>query len=629
MKKSLSIYKTVLNPVLFWTGFVFIGLLSTSSANQKKEEKFATCFFELDNTVTSDNFQNKSGNAVGINRFPTREHVNACKKMIQSGKQNGSDNRRRITACLFEKMIQSGQRCDGLTLSSHHAGDWWGKKGVLMLKDMEALSCNSKYKGWFKNVKALWLDGCNTVTDNFIKSRGIIKTADSETVRVVGKKEDKTKLNRRYMGDYQQSYAGSLDENTPLSSRYLRMFPNTQIYGFNGAAPAGAGKGDKKEEGQVGSQSFIHEHLTNLGEALKAEKEWKSIKKDFTRGLTALFSDDPCDEKKIKAWESVSSQARFEAVEHQDYKKEYKLGCNLILAKQVLDNPNSTEAQKALAEKIIQDHKEAENILNYPGSTEAQKASAKEMIQNREALKLANDILNKSNSKKAVELAKLSILKTLKIINKKDQSSSKLDQQYSHLLFNNIYDTWRTAKSYKAKDSKFFNNVKSEFTTNSFTKSLKERIKSPYTASLRKGDYIKFYTEVHDVNIRKLRKKDQFIKEEIDHLLGKAQIVFKDLQSPTAIAKGEKLDTDTKRALAVSVVDQLSQYDLLSKAQIKELMKNQNLFPKDSDNPFILDTRTKLRFTINNNEIIPTVAKAKEHSIDPEEELSGWGQVSI
>ena len=39
-------------------------------------------------------------------------------------------------------------------------------KAKMLLKDMEALSCRDEYKEWFKNIKVLWLDGCNTVTDN-------------------------------------------------------------------------------------------------------------------------------------------------------------------------------------------------------------------------------------------------------------------------------------------------------------------------------------------------------------------------------------------------------------------------------------------------------------------------------
>ena len=379
-------------------------------------------------------------------------------------------------------------------------GAWYGKTGNLWLKDMEALSCKKEYRDWFNSIKALWLDGCNTVTDEFIQASSTVKTPDSETVRVLGKEiKNKTQLRKRHIKVYQQSYSASLDENTVLSSRYLRMFPNTQIYGFNGMAPAIKGADGKD---QIRSQSFIYNHLTNLGSALRAEKKGANTVKDFERGLKALFSD-LCDEEKIEAWESATrGQTQTKAIENQDYKRASKLGCDLILAKQVLDNPHSTEAQKALAQQIIQNNKEAQSILNDSSSTPTQKSLAKKTIQNNaEALKLAHKILNSPHSEKAVELAKLSLVNSLKTISEADQGIQETEHKYSHLLFNNLYDTWETAKKYQTQDSKFFNEVKSEFKKDSFTKPLEQRIQSPYTASLRKGDYIKFYTELHDMDI--------------------------------------------------------------------------------------------------------------------------------
>jgi len=615
MKKSLFIYKTVLS-LSVWTGFVFVSLFSSSLAGEKQEDKFHICFFELDNTVASRNLKTRltdkrpktnGRDKCGENKQEFPDAVIHCyqRQMIQNSKgEEVLENSHQV----YERMIGSGQKCDGLVFSGHHDGDWYGRKGTLLLKDMEALSCKKKYRDWFNNIKVLWLDGCNTVTDHFIEASGVIKNPDSETVRVVGKTEDKTKLNREYMENYQQQgYAASLDENTSLSSRYLRMFPNTQIYGFNGPAPSA-------ENNQVGKRSYIFEHLENLGKALKTEEKWNSVKKDFTRGLNAIFSNDPCDERKIEVWEKIGLElTKTEAVEHQDYKTAYKLGCDLILAKQVLDNPDSKEAQKALAEKIKQDSKEyyreAIKILDDPNSTKDQKDSAKEMIPIlREVLQWA--ILGEFDSKEAVEMAKLSILKTLKMINIKDQSSKVLNR-YAHLLFNNIYDTWLAAKRYKSKDPEFFNNVKSEFKKDSFTKSLEERILALYTASLRKGDYIKFYTEVHDEDIKKGGYKAKFVKKHVAELLDKAENNFPDLQSP----RQKNLDRDTKRALAVSVVDQLFQYNLLSEGQIKKLAANRELFPKGVENIFILNVQTELGFKGKEPEAILSVAKGRENNL--------------
>ena len=598
MKHFLCVYRTFfLKRALFFTGLFFIGLFFSIWANANKDGKIHICFFELDNTTTSDNFDLavKTNSSTVIHSYKIKkeelDNTTTSDNFDLTVKTNSATvihpykiEKKETGRQAFERMIQSGNKCDSLVLSGHHTGDWFGKTGTLWLKDMEALSCKQEYREWFRNIKTLWLDGCNTVTDDFIKSEQRIKTADSETLRVLGNNEkDKTKLDKDDMEIYQQSYAGSLDENTPLSSRYLRMFPQTQIYGFNGAAPEG---------GKKGQYSFIYKHLTELGIALKEEKNDK-IASDFYRGLQVMFSDDPCDPETISAWEDIQyGDLNLKAVEHQDYKKAYQWGCDLILAKQVLDDPHSTKAQQALARQIINDPKYKAEPKKY-----------------KDILNLANKILTQPNSADAVALAKQSVLSTLKAIHSADRNVQEKDKTYTHLLFNNIYDTWNTAKKYRIKDRRFFNQVKSELKSPSFAHSFEERIKSPYTASLKKGDYIKFYTEIHDVSIGENDKKAQFLRAEIKKLLDKTKNVFSDLSSP----RKRDLDPQTKRILAVSVVDQLLQYDLLSEGQIKELMSSR-LFPTNTTNPFILDTWTKLKFTDRLSQIIPTVEEAKKHS---------------
>ncbi len=589
MRHKASFRWQAFRQTLLGAVFALICLSVSAKTVSAKTEKPHICYFEFDNTLTSQNFKRKIAQPdQEIKLCKTRQEFENA--VIHCYQPQPGNNENGIQA--FERMIQTiiknKEKCDSLVISGHHTGNWSGSTGNLKLKDMESLSCKKEYKGWFDKIKALWLDGCNTVTDKFIESKGIVKTADSETARVVGK-EYKSKIKKRHIQSYQQAYSASLDENTPLSSRYLRMFPHTQIYGFNGAAPAG--------QKQVGQQSFIYQHLTKLGQALSQEKNQNQAKSElakWTRGLSALLSDDPCDEESIKVWEDTSKQARFKAVERQDYKNARRLGCDLILAKQVLDNPKSSAGQKALAQKIIQDHKKAQDILSDPLSSPGDKATAREIIKNKKSLELANSLLENASSKKAVELAKLSVISALKAVNEKDKNISETKLLYSHLLFNNIYDTWRTAQKYKTKDSDFFSRVKSEFQTKSFSQSLQKRIESPYTASLKKGDYIKFYTEIHDLNIRKL-KAGHFIREEISRLLGKAQNIFSELRSPRTGRK-KLLDIEARRALAVSAVDQLDQYNLLHETQIEDLLKNRKLFPNDTKNPFIVNVQTKLSF---------------------------------
>ena len=549
-----------------WFLSSFLLLAPVFSAPSK--DKFHICFFELDNTVDSKNFKREivPSNKTSVDICKKKQEFSSANTVVHCYQpQIGQDE---TGAQAFKRMIdeitQAGDKCDGLVMSGHHTGDWYGGTGRIKLKDMEDLSCDPKYRDWFSNIKALWLDGCNTVTDNILKSSSSSKipTPDSETARVVGKEYSEDKMNQSAITSTSQAYTASLDKNTPLSSRYLRMFPRTQIYGFNGAAPEG-----KKKTG-----SFIAEHLSILGSALQAEENQikQTAQMDhIKRALSAISSFDPCDDEKMETWEQVK-WGKKEAIENQDYKREYKLGCNLMLAKQILDDPDSLSAHKALIQHI-------------------KSLGEKDINNKQELLNLANELLNNPSSAKAEELAQQVLLNTLDEITEQDKNVREEDKTYTHLLFNNIYDTWKTAKKYKTKDSSFYKGVKTKLQADNFKISLKERIESNQTASLRKGDYIKFYMEANDLT---LNKAPSFIIQGINGLAQKASSVFKGLSSPRQPIK--PLSMESQRALAVSVVDQLLQYDLLTEKQIHSFLGNSILFPADRKNPFVTEVQANL-----------------------------------
>ena len=586
--------------------------LTTSEAQDKK---FHVCFFELDNQTTSKNFEEHEdfkkslSDKVEVHRFRP--------------KKNPEENPEKTTLDYFKDMITetstAEKRCDSLVFSGHHTINWTGKFGnkSLKLKDIENLSCDPEYREWFKNIKALWLDGCNTVTDNAVQAQNNSNppTGDTESVRVseseVSSGED---INKYQLKNLSQFYSFSLDKNTPFSSRYLRAFPDTQIYGFNGPAPTGA-----KGENQVGNISFIADHLKAIGEALEVEnsnisdlanqvlknpsstsaqktlaeqikksnyheefidlannilnpnksKQSKEkiatklasnvvnkelVQSDIALGLEVL-TNDPC--KAVKTWNDLQIEGikgiEFEAIKNKKYEEAKKLGCDLILAKQVLNNPNSASAQKTLAKKI--------QAGNYP----------------KELVNLANNILDPNKSKQskenATKLAQQLILKTLDTIEKEKSSDDKLS--LSHLLFHNIHETWTTAKKYNIKNNDtFFTDVQKKLQSKNFKDTLTTRIKDNQTSSLIKANYIKFYMDVNN-------KKDNkgIIDDAIKDLVTKSACSFKrsnkspchsvtTLQSPIKPIKKE----NSRRILALSVADQLLQYDLLNSEQKKTLL---------------------------------------------------------
>ena len=558
--------------IMKWFLFSFFLLFPAFSTpkDENSDGKFHICFFELDNTVTSKNFKNQIKQSEDISSCKKRQEFSSTNTVVHCYQPNPQNER---GAGAFKRMIQEvsalGDRCDGLVISGHHTGDWYGKVGGIKLKDMEDLSCDPKHRDWFSNIKALWLDGCNTVTDNILKSDSTrVPTPDSETARVLGKDyvEKNKEIKRGAIVGMSQAYTASLDKNTPLSSRYLRMFPHTQIYGYNGSAPTG----DQKYQ-----DSYIVNHLSLIGQALQVEedknKENQTID-HIKRALPAIVLFDPCDDVIMSTWEEATKgRAVTEAIENQDYNRAYRLGCNLTLAKQLLNNPTK-ENQEALAEYI-------KNLQEEEGVEIKQ-----------ELLDLANEILNNPNSEKAVKLAKGLLLDSLDEITKLDTSVKEEDKTYTHFLFNNIYDTWKTAQKYKTKDSNFYKQAQKKLQAGNFQTSLKERVVSNQTSSLRKGDYIKFYMEVNEL---KLSEAPGFISNGINDLVNKAENIFEGLKSP----RQTNIPAESRRALAVSVVDQLFQYGLLTEEQITAFVNNEKLFPKERKNTFITEVELKLKLS--------------------------------
>jgi len=566
-EKSLFCYSSEMKWLFFFA--VFFPIISLTESD---ESDFHICFFELDNRTSSKNLITRLVGRETAERIDL-DNTDVTGSLGQGVSVHTYTPRSSHSGiegfkAMIERTQQGDRQCDSLVISGHHTGNWYGQHGSLKLKEIEDLSCYPKYKDWFKNIKALWLDGCNTVTDNLV-AQNSPPTPDSESARVSEKETPSgDSIEGETIRDLSQAYSLSLDQNTPLSSRYLRAFPNTQIYGFNGAAPLG-----ETENNQRGNQSFIVNHLSYLGQALKAEErllEQNENVENLELGLIALTSD-PCAENRIEAWEQIgqSSGVRPESIENQSYEMAEKLGCDLILAKQVLDDPTSREAREALARKIKDG--------DYP-----------------ELLELANEILENhpQAQDKAIELAKTLILETLDTINEEDAKLTDDDDKISlsHLLFNNIYETWETAKEYQNRDSDFFDGVKTRLSSDTFKKSFEVRIESNQTSSLRKADYIKFYTDVNDINPP---FEGSFVESAVSDLVEKSSSLFPGLRSP----RDRNLSTRSKRALALSVIDQLFQYDLLSVEQKGELLESRSLF--GSDDSFTLYTKARLTISLD------------------------------
>ncbi|MCB0348925.1 MAG: hypothetical protein KDD37_08810, partial [Bdellovibrionales bacterium] len=140
----------------------------------------------------------------------------------------------------FQKLVESGTKCDGLVISGHHTGSFGGARanGSLEVDFLEKLSCNDKYKDWFSGVKALWLQGCRTMGVGKIEAtqEGDLQfSADFHTERV-GAVLEEDHLNLSF-ADLNMEFSATLDQDNPLSERYLRIFPTATTFGWTRTAP--------------------------------------------------------------------------------------------------------------------------------------------------------------------------------------------------------------------------------------------------------------------------------------------------------------------------------------------------------------------------------------------------------
>lgn len=134
----------------------------------------------------------------------------------------------------FQRMVDSGVKCDGLVISGHHTGSFGGANASsnLSIDFMEKLSCDEKNKDFFNNIKALWLQGCRTLGVGQIES---YESADFHMSRV-GAVLEEDHLSQSF-ADLNMEFSATLDQDNPLSSRYLRVFPRATTFGWTATAP--------------------------------------------------------------------------------------------------------------------------------------------------------------------------------------------------------------------------------------------------------------------------------------------------------------------------------------------------------------------------------------------------------
>ena len=183
-------------------------------------------------------------------------------------------------------------------------------------------------------------------------------------------------------------------------------------------------------------------------------------------------------------------------------------------------------------------------------------------------LKLNSDA--KILAKKAIQNAQEKITDTLRqIVAATNTESDDITKNFSHLLMNNIYDTVKLSEN--LNETPFLTEVKTILQDLKFQETLKQKILSPIISSLKKGDYIQLYKKLNTSS---------------EGVLGAEQNQFVDAQVKKLYDNIIEYDGENKnkKVLGLLMVDQLSQYGLLSEERLKKITGNTHLFPLTDNN---------------------------------------------
>ena len=249
---------------------LFFALISTLYAKAQSPDEFHICYFSLNNEkefTEMEKFTKK------LNQYSSRP-ISVREYMTEGGDPEES----------FREMVNENVRCDGLVISGHHTGSFGGKRarGSLGVDFLEKISCDEKYSDWFKNIQALWLQGCRTLgTGEIVPDQQEEIDADYHTMRV-GNVLAEDHLEQS-LADLDMEFSATLDQDNPLSSRYLRVFPRATVFGWTKTAP-----GEKSS-----SQYSIPFHIAHIARLNSKDDQFpESNPIDETLDQTSALSWD-------------------------------------------------------------------------------------------------------------------------------------------------------------------------------------------------------------------------------------------------------------------------------------------------------------------------------------------------
>ena len=395
-----------------------------SGAKAQSPDSFHICYFSLNNEkefTEMEKFTQK------LNKHSSHP-ISVKEYMTEGGSPEDS----------FKKMVEDNTRCDGLVISGHHTGSFGGKRaeGSLHVDFLEKISCDKKYSDWFKNIQALWLQGCRTLgTGELVPDQEA--SADHHTLRV-GNVLDEDHLEQS-LADLDMEFSATLDQDNPLSSRYLRVFPAATVFGWTKTAP-----GER-----AGSQYSIPFHIAHIARLNSQTDQFPT--------------SNPMDE-------TLDQTSAFQYIE----------SLLSLLNRKEVDNDEceglSIEAWKKHGK--VEDQRTGLGFLNpdlnaYPALAQSEDELLKQA-------RLLDCVLNNSTDEESIFKAIDEILQ---------------DPNLIHYTFNSLLDKLKTLKQDQPElHKKILEKLKTDSKMNQF---LAQKLENPSLGILRKIDYFSFYEELY------------------------------------------------------------------------------------------------------------------------------------
>ena len=340
---------------------------------QQEGQPKKLCFFALNGPEESQALRNKKNSLSckktengGIDCRPKAGALASNEKVqfeieefyaVTKGGEEVSDSQGSSVSRAFEEMTKT--HCDGLVISGHHFGFYTGIKTkqepdsqgdrvdddvFLKLDFLEKLSCLTPKGGgdcrqWFSNIKYLHLHGSYTAGGRVLGDKTL------EDVVVDEKMSE-------YSGDYEwpsfsvrglmREYASTVDQNNPLSNRYLKMFPNANIFSYKNHAKVISS----------GSSEEIMQSISDIGGTFELAAEDPSEEDKFQKGLAQILQvlssgakQDICEENK---WQNSGVQLNLPSSSTEASETDRKLGCDFSESLASRDEGKITEALEAI-----------------------------------------------------------------------------------------------------------------------------------------------------------------------------------------------------------------------------------------------------------------------------------------